>query len=305
MMKNIHSVLRRKKSRLSTSQKKFLLVFGIPTFLLYVYICIVPMMESVRNSFTEWNGYGDKEWIGLSNYAHIIKDNVFAQSVWHDMYLVIFKEIMGVTLALLFAIALTRIRLKKTEKIFLRFLYYIPNMLSVIVILMVWRFFFNLNMFDELLKVLHLNISAPNGWMTDYPLPIIGFVASWCGIGSFMIIFIAAINNVSQEIYEAAEIDGAGQWGQLWHITIPDILSQVRYVIVTILTSSLAANLNLVLPFTNGGPSNRTMVMGLYVYNAAYVDYKVGYANAAAVLLMMISICLAALVNWAVMRKGD
>ena len=85
---------------------------------------------------------------------------------------------------------------------------------------------------------------------------------------------------------------------------MPAVLSQIRYVIVTILTTSLAANLNLVLPFTNGGPSNRSIVMGLYVYQYAYSRYEVGYANAAAVLLMTVSVTAASIVNYLVMRKG-
>lgn len=295
---------KRRKSRLNASQKRFICIFGIPAFLAYFYICILPVISSVFNSFTKWNGYSKKTWVGLSNYLEILQDAVFHKAIVNDLYLVLIKEILIVVLSLCFAVSLTRIRLKKPEKMILRFLYYIPNMLSVILIAMVWRFFFNLGLFDNILSFLHMDASAPNGWLTDYPLQIIGFVASWCGIGAYMIILITAINNVPQEIYEAAEIDGAGQFVQFFRITIPEILSQVRYMIVTILTSSLAANMNLVLPFTNGGPGNRSMVMGLYVYQNAYSRYEVGYANAAAVLLMMISVCLAAVVNLAILRKG-
>ncbi len=296
---------KRHKSRLNASQKRFLYCFGIPTFLLYLYICILPVIESVANGFTKWNGYSEKNWVGLSNYIKILKDPVFYQALRNDLYLVCIKEVLIVILALAFAVSLTRVRLHKRERLFLRFVYYIPNMLSVIVISMLWRFVFNLGLFDEFLALLHIDFHSQNGWMTDYPLQIVGVVASWCGIGSYMIILIAAINNVSREVYEAAEIDGAGQFVQLFKITVPAVMSQIRYVIVTILTSSLAGNLNLVLPFTNGGPGTRSMVMGLYVYQEAYTNYEVGYADAAAVLLMLISVCLASLVNGIILKKGE
>lgn len=295
----------RKKGRLSASEKRFLWLLGVPPFLAYLYICILPVVQSVINSFTEWDGYSDKKWVGFSNYVKILQDSVFHQSVVNDLIIVVFKELFIVLLAVTFSIALTRIRLRRSEKLFLRFLYYIPNILSVIVITMVWRFFFNLGLFDEILRLLHINATAANGWISDFPIQIIIFVASWCGIGTFMIILITAINNISAEIYEAAEIDGAGQFRQLFSITLPAILPQIRYTVVTILTTSLAANMNLVLPFTNGGPGTSSMVMGLYVYKNAYTTYEVGYANAAAVILMLISVTLAATVNLTISRKED
>lgn len=295
--------VKRRKSRLTASQKKFLCAFGIPACAAYFYVCFLPALKAVYNSFTEWNGYSAKVWVGLSNYLEILQDRVFRRAIVNDLHLIVIKEVLIVTLALVFAVSLTRIRLRKPEKAFLRFIYYMPNMLSVIVITMVWRFFFNLGLFDGILSALHIGLKSRNGWLSDYPMQIIGFIASWCGIGSYMIILISAINNVPKEIYEAADIDGAGQLTQLFRITLPDILSQVRYMIVTILTSSLAANMNLVLPFTNGGPGTRSMVMGLYVYQSAYSSYKVGYANAAAVLLMLISVTLAAVVNLLILRK--
>ena len=168
-----------------------------------------------------------------------------------------------------------------------------------------WKFFFELGLFDRLLKMLGIGWTSQNGWLADYPLPIIIFVASWCGIGGFMIILISSINNISQEVYEAADIDGAGVFRQMFSITLPAIMPQIRYMIVTILTSSLAANLNLILPFTGGGPGTKSYVMGLYVYNAAYTDMRVGYANAAAIVLMLISVALAGTVNTLVARREE
>ena len=304
-MKQKSGSLKPKRGLLNTSQKKFMCIFVVPVFLMYLYVCILPVIQSVVNSFTQWDGYSTKKWVGFSNYFNIVKDSVFHQAVLNDIVIVFFKELIIVFLAVTFSIALTRVRLKKSEKLFLRFLYYIPNILSVIVISMVWKFFFNLELFDSILKFFHIGLTSSNGWISDYPIQIIIFVASWCGIGSFMIILITAINNISEEIYEAAEIDGAGQFRQLFNITLPAILPQIRYVLVAILTSSLAVNMNLVLPFTNGGPGTRSMVMGLYVYKSAYTSYEVGYANAAAVLLMLISVTLATIVNLTISRRED
>ena len=304
-MKKADQAASKTTARLTRSQRGFLWAFGVPTFLLYVYICIVPMLTSVRDSLFDWDGYGEKVFVGLKNYKEIFTDPVFGTSVKNDLLIVFFKEIVIVVLATLFAMCLTRLRFGKKEGGAYRYLLYLPNILSIIVITRVWKFFFELGLFDRLLKMLGIGWTSQNGWLADYPLPIIIFVASWCGIGGFMIILISSINNISQEVYEAADIDGAGVFRQMLSITLPAIMPQIRYMIVTIHTSSLAANLNLILPFTGGGPGTKSYVMGLYVYNAAYTDMRVGYANAAAIVLMLISVALAGTVNTLVARTEE
>ena len=191
-----------------------------------------------------------------NNYINIFKDPLFWEAFWNDILIVLFKEIIIVTLAVLFAVSMTNAKLHKKETGFVRFLFYIPNILSVILISMVWKYFF---------ESLDTVIKTENGLWVDHPMPLIIFIASWCGIGYYMIVLISAIKNIPKEIYEAADMDGATQFRQLWSITLPEILPQIRYVIVMVLSGSLAVNMNLILPLTGG--QNHTMVMGLYVYS--------------------------------------
>lgn len=128
---------------MSASRWRVVLLVALPTFLLYVYICILPMISSVANSVYDWNGYGPKTFIGLTNYVNIFKDPVFWEAFRNDILIVLFKEIIIVTLAVLFAVSMTNAKLHKKETGFFRFLFYIPNILSVILISMVWKYFFN------------------------------------------------------------------------------------------------------------------------------------------------------------------
>ena len=280
---------------MNASRWRVALLIALPTFLLYVYICIVPMVSSVANSVYDWNGYGPKTFIGLDNYINIFKDPLFWEAFWNDILIVLFKEIIIVTLAVLFAVSMTTAKLPKKETGFFRFLFYIPNILSVILISMVWKYFF---------ESLDTIIQTENGLWVDHPLPLIIFIASWAGIGYYMIVLISAIKNIPREIYEAADMDGATQFRQLWSITLPEILPQIRYVIVMVLSGSLAVNMNLILPLTGG--QNHTMVMGLYVYSYGTGQLNmVGYAYAAAVVLMVISFVLSLSVNLYLKRKED
>lgn len=278
---------------MNASRWRVALLVALPTFLIYVYICIVPMISSVANSVYDWNGYGPKTFIGLNNYINIFKDPIFWEAFWNDIIIVLFKELIIVVLAVLFAVSMTNAKLHKKEVGFFRFLFYIPNILSVILISMVWKYFF---------ESLDTVIKTQNGLWVDYPIPLIIFIASWAGIGYYMIVLISAIKNIPKEIFEAADMDGATQFRQLWSITLPEIMPQIRYVIVMVLSGSLAVNMNLILPLTGG--QNHTMVMGLYVYSYGTGQLNmVGYAYAAAVVLMVISFVLSLTVNLYLERK--
>lgn len=284
---------------MNASKWRFAALIALPTFLLYLYICIAPMISSILNSVYDWNGYGPKTFISLENYINIFKDPIFWESFKNDIVIVFFKEIIIVFLSLLFAVSLTKARLSKTEVAFYRFLYYIPNILSVIVISMVWKYFFE--SFDGIEAGWNF-LTSENGIWVDHPLPLIIFIASWCGIGYYMIVLITSINNISKDVYEAASLDGAGQLRQLWYITLPEIMPQIRFVIINVLSGSLAVNMNLILPLTGG--QNHTMVMGLYVYNYGTGQLSmVGYAYAAAVVLMSISFVLCFSVNMYMKKK--
>ena len=281
------------------SKWRFLLFIVLPAFLLYLYICIVPMVNSIMNSVYDWNGYGPKTFIGMENYINIFKDPEFWEAFKNDILIVLFKELIIVFLAVLFAVSLTKARLHRKEVGMFRFLFYIPNILSVIVISMVWKYFFE--SFDTVEAGWNF-LTSENGIWVDRPLPLIIFIASWAGVGYYMIVLITTINNISKEIYEAAGLDGANQLQQLWYVTLPEILPQIRYIVINVLSGSLAVNMNLILPLTGG--QNHTMVMGLYVYNYGTGQLNmVGYAYAAAVVLMLISFVLCFTVNMYMQRK--
>lgn len=296
--------MRKKKKRYSAAkptkgQWGFMLFLGVPTFLLFTFFTVVPMISSARTSFYDYSGYGDMTWVGLDNYIKIFTDKIFQKAVLNDVLILLFKEIMVLVLTVTFAVSITRLRFKKAETNFLRFIYYIPNILSSVVIAKVWKYFFDLELFSLL-----TGLETPeNGWIGTYPLPIITFVAGWCGVGMFMIILIAAINNISKELYEAAELDGAGQFRQLFSITLPLVRPQIRYIAISIITSLIPSNMNFVKLFIGESGTSGFMVMGLYEYNYAFNNYKLGYANAAAVILMVIVFVLSYGLNYGINRK--
>ena len=293
-----------KKARVGTrptpSQWAFMLVFVMPPLLGFVFMTVIPMITSAYTSFFDYSGYGEMTYIGWENYERLFGDPNFGDAMVNDLIILIGKEAIICVLAVFFAITVTRLRFSKGESNVLRFIFYMPNILSSVVIAKMWKYFFDLNLFGMITGLEQPN----NGWIAEYPLAIICFVASWCGIGGFMIILIAAINNISGEMYEAAEIDGAGQWRQLFSITLPQVWPQIKYMMTTIILSIVGSNMNFVKLFIGDGTGGFT-VMGVYEYDYAFVRFRMGYANAVAVMLMIATLIVTYILNYVIMKKGD
>lgn len=306
--------IRIKNSNMTVSRWIFAGIFAGITFVLYIIFCVYPILESVYRSFFNWNGYfvHVPDFIGFENYAGILSDPIFWRAVGNDFIITLIKEVVIITLTVIFAISLTRFKLRKGESLFYKFVFYIPNILSVVIFGTVWRFIFmsgTSGLLNGLIGIFSEGFSKD--WITDAPLGVIGFVASWCGVGLFMLTMIASINQVSEELYEAAKVDGASEMKQLWYITMPAVWLQVTFIVVSILYQSLGGNLAIVNVFApNGGVGGNAMVMGLYVYlygQATYstVEGAVSYSYAAAVVMLIITAVVSLGVKYVMDKAGE
>lgn len=285
----------------SRSTKLFIAVFTIPTLLFYCVFGIYPVIKGLISSFYKWSGYSDvMDFAGLKNYKRLFQDDVFLKSIIHDFIILFWKEIIIIAIALLFAVGLTRMNLNKKGVSFFRFIFFFPNVLSIIIIGILWSFIYHptIGMLNGILKTMGLS-SLCHTWLGDQQTALGALIpiACWAGIGLFMIVFIAGINNIPEEIYESASLDGAGNFRQFISVTLPGLWEQMKFSVVTILITTLSSNVNLILVTTNGGPDNATQVMGSYIYHYAFTNYKVGYANAAAIIMLVISVLLSIGVN--------
>lgn len=291
------------KRKLPKSKLFFLLTSVIPVFALYLFICVVPIFTAIKESFYGGNQMGSHVPLAhfYDNYVEIFRDSLFWDSFKNDMIISFAKEAIIIVIVVFFSIAITRLHLSQKESNFYRYVYYIPNILSVIVITQFWGTFFQSGgLFNTI-------FNTDVDLMTKYPLAVVIFIASWCGIGYFMLILISSINNIPKELFEAAEIDGAGQLRQLFSVTIPQIKPQIIFMAVNILSSSLAANMNIILPLNGGGAQKQSFVMGMFVYyygKSSATELRLGYANAGAVILMFISFALCFTLN-KLLAKGD
>lgn len=274
------------------NRRMFVLFCTLPTLLLFCIFTIYPLFDGLYMSFFKWSGLsGRRTFIGLNNYLRLLKDPVIPRTIFNDYFLVVVKVIFIMALALLFAVVLAQLKPRGTA--FYRFVYFFPNVMPVVTTAILWTFIFSSNMglLNALLGAAGLD-ELKRSWLGDLhtALPCIAVVLIWAGVGLFMLMLMGAISNIPRELYEAAEIDGAGRWRQFCQITIPLIWPQIKTSVVYIITTTLNGSYVLVQLTTLGGPANATQVMGSYLYQQAFTNYNFGYAAAIGVMILVLNL---------------
>ncbi|MWC29773.1 carbohydrate ABC transporter permease [Paenibacillus sp. MMS18-CY102] len=270
----------------------FIASFIVPTLAFFSLFTIYPVAKGLYYSLFEWSGMSqDKEFIGLDNFKELFQDPIVWRAIGNDYFLVLGKIIGIMVLATFFAVALTRFNFKLAG--FMRSIFFIPNVISVVVIGVLWSFIYNpqigfLNAFlslftEEKVTIAWLGFMNHTIWMLLPP-------AIWAGIGFYMILLIAAIQNIPASFFEAAELEGAGQWRQFRSITVPLIWEQMKVSILNIMMTTLNGSFVIVWIMTEGGPDNSTQVMGSYLYQMAFRQYHFGFAAAIGVLILVLSL---------------
>ncbi|WP_226617732.1 carbohydrate ABC transporter permease [Cytobacillus firmus] len=290
----------------SKTQKYLFLAFCLmPTFILFLVFTVYPAVNGLYLSFFEWSGTSAvKDFIGLEHYKKLFNDSVILKSIFNDYFFVFTKVIGIMILSLFFAVALTQLRIKEAP--FYRVVFFFPNIMSVVVIGILWQFIFDpdIGLINGLLTAIGLE-SWTRPWLgsMEWALPSLVLPAVWAGIGLFMLLLMGGIMNVSKSLYESAEIDGASEWQQFWNITVPLIWPQIKTSIIYIVITSLNGSFVIVQIMTNGGPGNATEVMGSYLYEKAFEDFQFGYGAAIGVLILAVSLVTVLILQFILKRE--
>ena len=275
-----------------TKRKVFMFVFTVPTLLFFCLFMIYPILHGLYFSFTDWSGGSEtKNLIGFDNYRELVKDPIIGTAILNDYFLVFWKVVGIVGIGVFFAVALTRFKLFGTG--FFRSVFFLPNILSVVVIGVLWNFIYNpsigfLNQFLSLFTA--EKVQTP--WLGNVETAIWSLLppSIWAGIGFVMVLIIAAILSIPKDLYEAASIDGATENQQYWRITLPLIWEQVKVSILWVVMTTLNGSFVIVWVMTKGGPDNSTQVLGSYLYQMGFRQYHFGYASAIGVLILCFSL---------------
>ncbi|MGE6228552.1 carbohydrate ABC transporter permease [Paenibacillus chitinolyticus] len=281
-----------KSGRSKVRRNLFIASFILPTLLLYLVFTVYPMLKGIYLSLFDWSGGSmDYNFIGLDNFKEMFKDPIIPKALLNDYFLVAGKVIGFMVLALFFAVALTRLKIKGSG--FYRAIFFLPNVISVVVVGVLWRYVYNPNLgfLNSLIgKIKGESFIFP--WLGDAATAMWALLppSIWAGVGFCTLLLIAGILSIPDSLYEAAGLDGATQWQQFWHVTLPLTWEQIQTSVIWIVMTTLNGSFIIVSIMTEGGPDNATQVLGSYLYQQGFRQYHLSYAAAIGVLTLVVSL---------------
>ncbi|MGE8203699.1 carbohydrate ABC transporter permease [Heyndrickxia sp. NPDC080065] len=286
-----HSSIQVKKKRQWSKLTPY--IFVSPWIIGFVVFTLGPLLFSFVISFFDWPIVGEKKFVGFSNYITMFTDDpLFWQSLWVTVKFAIVFVPLNIILALLLAILLNQ---KVKGSSLFRTFFYVPSVISGVALAMIWGSVYDgeYGILNYLLSL--IGIQGPD-WLNHTSWALVAMViASLWGQGSMMLIFLAGLKNIPHELYEAAEIDGAGTFYKFFKITLPLLSPTMLFnLIMTIIGAFQTLTLALVL--TGGGPLQSTYFYAMYVYENAFKYFKMGYSSANAWIMFLIVLALTLLV---------
>jgi N-acetylglucosamine transport system permease protein len=271
-------------------QKSFIAVNIIPTLLLYGIFFIYPFIKTFYISLFSWKGLSKHmRFIGFENFKDLVKDPIIWKALENNLFFLVWGTIIIFGFSIFFATVMARKRYG--EMGFYRIVFFFPNILSIIVVGLIWKFIYNpsFGLLNAFLESVGLE-SWIKVWLGDVNtvMPSLVVPQAWMYIGFYMLLLFAAMQNIPESYYESAKLDGAGEITLLFRITIPLIWETMRTAFVFFVINAFSKTFNLVYVVTRGGPSRSSELLTTYLYQNAFEFSNYGYATSIGVFLFVI-----------------
>ncbi len=266
-------------------------VFSAPAIILLIVFLVVPFFMAIGLAFTDQrlipNPNLPTQLVGLRNFVRLVDDEAFLRGLLNNFYFVVVVVPLQTSFALLLAILINQ----KIQGVNVyRTIYFAPVVTSMVVVSIVWTFLYNpVGLINAFIQTISFGQLGPFNWLQDTKLvfPSIMVLSIWQGVGFQMVIFLAGLQEIPDDLYEAADVDGANRLQQFFFITIPQLRNTIIFVVVA--TTILAFKLfDQVKVMTDGGPQNASMTTMLYAIDQGWGQLKVGYASSITVVFFVI-----------------
>ena len=263
--------------------------FIAPNFIGFFLFTLIPVICSLILAFMSWDSFSTPEFVGMKNFTKMIHDDTF----WISLKQTFIYTIGVVPLTLICSLGLAILLNRKIRGMkFFRTAFFFPYVTSLVAIAVVWNMLFHPTM-GPINQFLKLFIENPPGWTSSstWALPAIIIVSVWRFMGYYMILYLAGLQSVPRELYEAASMDGAGKWNQFLNVTLPSLRPTTFFVTIMLVINCFKV-FDLVQVMTGGGPGRATNVLVYEIYNEAFVKFNFGYASAIAMVLFIIVLAI-------------
>ncbi|GAT74987.1 sugar ABC transporter permease [Microbacterium sp. HM58-2] len=269
------------------------LLFAAPVILVFGLFAWSPIVQSAVLAFQKTNLVSPAAWVGWGNFAYVMSDPLLPQAVMNTVWFATLALVIGFPIPLVLAVLISELR--RSRALF-AVLAYMPVVIPPVVAILLWRFFYDPSaqgLFNRMLGAVGVPAQPwLNGELSAMPSIVVE--VTWATAGGTVIIYLAALSSIRSDLYEAAELDRAGVWRRLWHVTLP----QLRGVILVTLLLQIIGTLQVFTEpflFTGGGPKNATVTILMMVYDYAFVNGDFGAATALSVMLAIVLAALSAL----------
>jgi ABC-type sugar transport system permease subunit len=277
-------------------RRKLIVPFLLPAVVLYSIFVAMPIIQSPYFSLTDWSGIGEPDYIGLENYRQLIGDSRWWTAVRNTLVYAALYGGFGLSLGLLFAVAVNAMH--RGARL-VKFIIFVPSILPVAAIALLWLFIYNpqFGLLNGFLRDIGME-SLARPWLGDNAtvLPAITFAALWGSVGGTMILFLAGLQKIPRDLPEAARVDGANEWQVFASITWPLLWEITRILIILAVISGLQA-FGLFFVISGGSLREASQVTGTYLYMVGFSENRMGYATAIGVVLFVIILALTAMTN--------
>lgn len=284
---------------MKTRRGFFIAACLLPGLALFLLFKVYPTIQIFQKSLYLWTGVGDEpKFIGLQNFVDMFHDDAFLLSLRNTGFLMLVVPVLTLLIALINASLLTQTKLR--ERGFYRTVFFFPSILSFVVIAILWSFIYHPTMgfVNSGLELLGLGDWAM-AWLGDQRTVLWALAVTliWQAAGYYMVMYMAGIDSISPDLYEAAGLDGATRIQQFFHITIPMLWEIIRVTIIFSINGVLTISFVIVSVMTAGGPDRHSEVVMTYLYSQAFTNSNFGYAMAIGVFIFIISLLLALISN--------
>ncbi|KOS01370.1 MULTISPECIES: carbohydrate ABC transporter permease [Paenibacillus] len=274
--------------------------FMTPGLLLLAVFVFWPIIYSIPLALTDYSVISDTHFVGFDNFEAAFKDRNFLVSIWNSLLYVLivpFLQIFSILMAVLVNSRIPGIKIFRTT-------YYIPVVTSMVAVALIWSWLLGNNSVVNYLLMQVGLISKDIHWLSDSNLAlyVLMFITMWKGLGYYMMLYLAGLQNIPQDLYEAARVDGASRWRLIVHITLPLLRPYVLFCTLISLMSAIRV-FDEVYVLTKGGPGTATLTSSLYIFQKGMEQFNFGYASALG-LIVGAMIAVLSIIVFRFNRKG-
>jgi multiple sugar transport system permease protein/alpha-1,4-digalacturonate transport system permease protein len=261
--------------------------FLLPNFLGFALLTLVPMVFGLALSFLDWSPWNNQpEWVGFENFERMLGHSTFWISLWNTVYYAAGHIPLTMAASLVLALLLNR---AMAGLGFFRTAFFLPYVTSLVAVAVVWNMLFDptsgpVNQFLQF-----VGVTDPPGWTTSttWAMPAVIIASVWRDMGYYMVLFLAGLQTIPTELYEAARVDGANAWQRFRNITLPGLRPTTFFVLIMCTVQSFKV-FDLIIVMTDGGPGRATIVLSQLIYEQGIREGRFGFASAISLVLFLL-----------------